>query len=267
MSGAESAIYVGAVVHRRLRPRRHRLAYRHFMLLLDIDQLGALARSLSLFRLGRFGLFSLNPSDYGSGGARGLRDHVEAQLAAAGIVADGGPVRLLTVPRILGYAFNPLSLYFCHRRDGAIAAVLCEVNNTFGQRHSYLLRGSPATPGFIGDRCAKAFYVSPFLDMDLDYGFRIHAPGDDALVAVSVRDDAGVLMTAMFAGKRRDLSDGALLRLFLTMPLAALKVIFGIHFEALRLWLKGIRLRPRPSPPLSPLTLADASPVQSKSGS
>lgn len=267
MTGIESGIYVGDVVHRRLRPRRHRLAYRHFMLLVDIDQIEVLAQTLRLFTTGRFGLFSLSEADYGAGDPRGLRGHVETQLTTAGIAPDGGPIRLLTVPRILGYAFNPLSLYFCHRLDGTLAAVLCEVNNTFGQRHSYLLPGPSSTEGVVRQRCAKAFYVSPFLDMDLEYGFRIHLPGEDALVAVSTSDDAGILMTAMFAGRRRALSDRALLRVFLTMPLATFKVIFGIHFEALRLWLKGVGLRPRPSPPARPLTVTGVSPVQGKSRS
>ncbi|HTO27933.1 MAG TPA: DUF1365 domain-containing protein, partial [Devosia sp.] len=146
-----SGIYTGMVVHKRLRPRRHRLSYRVFSLLLDLDELPAL--SLRWLAVNRPGLLSFREADHGDGGA--LRPWVTARLAGAGIVADG-PVRLLCYPRMLGYVFNPLTVYFCHRQDESLAAVIYEVHNTHGERHAYVL---PAGEGTVRQSCAKAFFV------------------------------------------------------------------------------------------------------------
>ncbi|HET6970048.1 MAG TPA: DUF1365 family protein, partial [Phenylobacterium sp.] len=133
-----SGLYPGVVTHARTRPRRHALRYRIFMLLLDLDELEAADRALRLFSLGRFNLVGFDPRRHGDGSATPLKTQVERQLAAAGI-AHGGPVRILAMPRILGTGFNPLTVYYCHRPDGALSAILYEVNNTFGERHSYLI--------------------------------------------------------------------------------------------------------------------------------
>jgi hypothetical protein len=159
------------------------------------------------------------------------------------------------MPRILGYAFNPLSLYFCHGRDEALRAILYEVNNTFGERHSYLLPVEPGGGPPIRQHCAKRFYVSPFMAMDLVYEFVIAPPGETLSVAVVERDSEGVILTATQAQSRVALSDRALARLFFTHPLLTLKVIAGIHFEALRLWAKGLRLQPRPPAPAEAVTV------------
>lgn len=262
MTQAAEGLYAGRVIHHRLRPRAHRLSYRHFMLLVDIDRLDALAGRLKLFAHDRFGLFSLHDRDYGAGAGTALRDHVERQLAQAGLAADGGAIRLLTIPRLLGYAFNPLSVYFCHRRDGTLSALLYEVNNTFGQRHSYLIPVEAAADGIVRQSCDKAFYVSPFLDMDLHYEFRVHAPDETVRIEVGVGDGQGPLLRAVFAGERRALNDRELLRVFLGFPLQTLKVIAGIHVEALRIWLKGVALRPRPAPPAHPVSIRHVTPSQ-----
>jgi DUF1365 family protein len=261
------ALYAGSVVHQRLRPARHRLRYRVFSLLVDLDELPALARRLRLFSLDRFNLFSLHQRDYGDLASRpagdGLRGHVDRQLRAAGLPA-GGRVLLLTMPRILGYAFNPLSVYFCHGLDGSLQAIVYEVNNTFGERHSYLIAVAPdsADAPRLVQRCAKAFHVSPFLPLDLDYVFRIgppHPERDGLAVGVIVRDRAGVVMSARFDARRRRLDDLALARVFCSHPLLTLKVIAAIHWEALRLVLKGIRVHPAPTPPAAPLTIVETS--------
>ena len=138
-----SGLYPGVVTHTRLKPRRHALRYDIFMLLLDLDELETLDRDLKLFSLGRFNLTGFDPRRHGDGSATPLKAQVEAQLAAAGI-AHGGPVRMLAMPRILGMGFNPLTVYYCHRPDGALSAILYEVNNTFGERHSYLIPADDA---------------------------------------------------------------------------------------------------------------------------
>jgi DUF1365 family protein len=245
------------VTHRRIRPRPHALAYRVFSLLLDLDEIDGLSRRLRLFSRNRFNLFSFHDRDYGAGTATPLRAQVEDHLRAAGLEPDGGPIRLLTLPRILGYVFNPLSVYFCYRRGGLLAAILYEVSNTFGQRHSYLMPAAGDTE--LRQECGKTFYVSPFLDMASTYEFRVVPPGERLAISIAVRDGDGPILTAVLAAGRHELSDATLGRAFAGHPFLTLKVIAGIHWEALQLWLKGVRLRRRPPPPASAVTYTDGS--------
>ena len=243
-----SALYLGSVAHRRLRPRSHRLRYRVFALLIDIDELPILSRSLAFFSVGRFNLFSFFPQDHLFGKKGGLREEVEEILRDSGLGTDGGSIRLLAMPRILGYGFNPLSIFFCYRKDGALHAILYEVHNTFGQRHCYLfpINGNSQTLSHI---CSKQFYVSPFMPMDMAYAFRIRPPDDTFTISISVSDDEGTMLVATQQLTRQPLDDRALIRVFLTHPLLTLKVIAGIHYEALLIWMKGIGLHLRPPPP------------------
>ncbi len=253
---AAPALYVGRVMHLRLRPRRHRLRYRVFSLLIDLDDLAGARPGAGLFGLrllsrNRFNLFGLREADYGDGSGAPLKEQVEAHLRAAGLEPDGGAVTLLTMPRLLGYAFNPLSVYFCHRRDGRLAAILYEVNNTFGQRHAYLAAVDPdAPPGApVRQSADKCFYVSPFMDMALTYGFRVLPPAERLVISIAVRDAEGLLLSAVHEARREPLTDRALLWASVACPLLTLKVIAAIHWEALLIWAKGIGLRPRPAPP------------------
>jgi DUF1365 family protein len=246
-SPTASALYAGTVVHARLRPTKHRLRYRIFTLLLDLDELPHLG--LRWFSHNRFNLFSFHDRDHGDGTPTPLRDQIGAHLRAAGYPDDGGPVRLLSMPRLFGYAFNPLSVYFCHRRDGSLLAVLHEVNNTFGERHCYLLPVEDQGDDVIRQSCQKCFYVSPFMDMAMTYNFRITPPAARVAVAIETSDADGPMLEAVFDGSRQPLTDRTLLRALLAYPLLTLKVVAGIHWEALKLWRKGMRLRPRPQPP------------------
>ncbi|WP_256354581.1 MULTISPECIES: DUF1365 domain-containing protein [unclassified Variovorax] len=255
------SLYVGTVMHQRSRPARHRLRYRVFSLLIDVDELGALAQRLRLFSLNRFNLFSLHERDYGTGDGHGLRAHVERQLVAANL-CPGGPIRLLTMPRILGYAFNPLSVYFCHHPEGGLQAILYEVNNTFGERHSYFVAvdESRRDDRQIRQRCDKQFHVSPFLPMQMAYGFCIeppHADREGLRVEVTVEDAQGVVLTARFDARRRALSDTALALVFFSHPLLTLKVMAAIHWEALRLWFKGVRPHRHPPAPARAVTIVE----------
>ncbi|HZK90276.1 MAG TPA: DUF1365 family protein [Stellaceae bacterium] len=259
MTDDSCALYRGTVMHQRLRPRRHRLRYRVFSLLLDLDGLDGLAARLRLFSRNRFNLFGFHDRDYGDGSAAPLRAQVERHMQAAGLDADGGPIRLLTMPRVLGYAFNPLSAYFCYRRCGTLAAILYEVNNTFGERHGYLMPVAGDSDGGgerpIIQECSKRFYVSPFLDMDMTYLFQIVPPGRRVGIAIHGRDAQGPIIVASLFAERAALTDAGLARAFATYPLLTLKVIAGIHWEALWIWLKGIRLRDRPLPPVPAVTV------------
>jgi hypothetical protein len=231
------------------------MAYRVFGMLLDLDELPALGRTLRLFSHNRFNLFSFLDRDHGAGDGRPLREWVAATLTEAGLHSEIGPIRVLCYPRILGYVFNPLSVYFCHRPDETLVAIICEVNNTFGQRHSYLMPVENSAAGIVRHSCPKAFYVSPFIAMDAEYHFRIRPPAERAVVAIDETDAQGRLLFASFAARRRSLDDQSLAAVFLRYPLMTLKVIAGIHWEALRLWRKGIPLVRRPAPPTHPVTV------------
>ncbi len=249
-----SGLYHGTVVHRRVKPVRHRLVYRVFSLLLDLDELPALGRELRLFGANAPGLLGFRDRDHGPGDGAPLKDWVNGHLAAAGIAA-GGPVRVLCFPRLYGFVFNPLSVWFCHRPDGGLAAVLYEVNNTFGDRHSYLIPAEPGGDGVVRQACDKRMYVSPFMDMETRYHFRIRPPGDRLAVAIHQTDAAGDVLHASLSATREELSDRALALAVLRHPLMTLKVVAGIHWEALRLWRKGLRLRPRAPAPSEPVTV------------
>ena len=250
-----SALYVGSVMHRRMRPTVHRFRYNAFWLLIDLDELPALAARSWLFSHNRFNLFSLHETDQGDGSATTLRVQVERHLAKAGIDLGGGLIQLLCMPRTFGYSFNPISIYFCRRPDGDLAALIYEVHNTFGERHSYVIPVEP-TFGEIRQNCRKVFYVSPFMDMDLAYDFRVTEP--DARLAIGIRASKGgrPVLNACLAGARREFSDAALLRVFCAIPLITVKVTLAIHWEAVRLWLKGLRPRSRPAPPAHGATIA-----------
>ena len=257
MSQGASALYPGLVSHRRTRPRAHALRYRVFMLLLDLDDGTALARGLRLFGFDAPGLMSFQTRDHGDGSDTPLKAQVEQHLAAAGI-AGGGPVRLLCMPRVLGGVFNPISVYFCHRPDGVLSAILYEVNNTFGDRHSYLIPVAADAPrGAVRQNADKVFFVSPFMDMELTYAFKVRPPdGDDGVVvSIEVADAEGPLLSASFAGQRQPLDDRRLLAAWLGHPWMTLGVMGAIHWEALKIWLKGERIRPRPPAPRNPVTL------------
>lgn len=246
-------LYAGVVTHARLRPKRHRLRYRMVQCLFDLDGLPELDRTLKLFGHNRAAVFSFHDKDHGEGSGD-LRGEIDRRLASAGLPTSG-PIQLLCLPRILGYAFNPLSVYFCHAPDGPLAAILYEVSNTFGERHSYLIPVAAGDEAPIRQSCDKTFYVSPFMDMALRYDFTITPPGEAVAVKVAVSDGEGLLLDTVFAGRRRPLTDAALAWSLFAFPLMTLKVVAGIHWEALRLWLKGVRLTPKPSPPPAPVTL------------
>jgi len=262
MTPPRSGLFVGKVWHRRWKPKSHRLDYRVFAALVDLDELPALARSSRVFSHNRLNLFSLMDRDFGPADGSPLKPWVAGHLRAAGLEAADLRVALLCYPRMFGYAFNPLSVYFCRRAsDGTLIATLYEVHNTFGQRHCYLIPADAAADGALRQSCAKNFYVSPFIAMEATYHFRILPPaaapaaGDRLAVVIRQTDPEGRLLDASFIAGRRDWSDAALLSLLASHPLMTLKVIAGIHWEAVKLWRKGIKLVPRPTPPVEPVTI------------
>jgi len=246
----QAAVYCGEVVHERQRPKRHKLRYRVFSMLIDLDRLPALNKRLRLFSHNRFNLFSFHDRDHGPGDGCDLAAHIRSLLASAGLQAFGERILLLSYPRMLGYVFNPLSVYFCLDETGRAGAVAYEVNNTFHERKTYLLAASNNGDGpNLYQTCDKSFHVSPFNTERGTYSFHIQPPEARVAIGVALRDSDGPLLRAHFAGQRENVNDRALMVLALRYPLMTMKVIAGIHFEAFRLWWKGVPLvRRQPAP-------------------
>ncbi|MEQ9813529.1 MAG: DUF1365 domain-containing protein [Azospirillaceae bacterium] len=253
---APGAIYRGRVMHRRLAPLGHRFDYRVFSLFVDVDAIPAIARRCRLLGHNRFNLFSLHDRDHGPRDGSPLRPWLEDVFSRAGYDGPTLGYRLLTFPRILGYVFNPLSIYFAYRPDGGLAGILYEVRNTFGDMHSYLIPVAadrpPGTP--IVQRCDKAFYVSPFMEMDAEYHFRLKEPAERLSILIRQYVDGRETLVACQTGERLALDDRSLARLFVSHPLMTLKVVAAIHWQAWRLWRKGARFRKRTAPPAAPVT-------------
>ncbi len=240
-------LYATRVMHRRRVEPLYRFIYRVFYVLVDIDRLEALAARLRLFSLDRFNLLSLRTRDHGDG--RGLRAWAEAVLREHAIELDGGRIRLLAFPRVLGFAFNPISLWYCEHRDGQLRAVIVEVNNTFGEKHSYVLAsGGAPMPYEVPIEKEKMFHVSPFFDRVGRYRFTLGAPAQRVRVAIHETRAGEPILDTTLAGERSTLTDAAILGQVLRMPWMTVKVVVGIHWEALKLWLRGARFHRKPAP-------------------
>ncbi len=257
MTSAASALYFGEVMHKRLRPFVHAFRYRVFSLYIDLDELDICDRGLRLFSHNRWNLVSFHDRDHGARDGTALRPWIDGHLAAAGIELAGGPVRLLCFPRVLGYVFSPLSIWFCHHADGSLRAILYEVRNTFGGKHGYLIPVAPdqARGGPLVQSADKRFYVSPFIALASRYAFRLAVPGERLAVAIRQEVAEGGQLIARQTGRRRPLSDANLLRALFAYPLMTAKVIGAIHWQALRLWVKGARIEPRPATTADAVTL------------
>jgi DUF1365 family protein len=256
-----ASLYVGRTTHARARPRPHSFTYGLFQILIDVDRVDEAAHSTALLRHGRFGVFSFAERDHGYRDGAPLRAWVEAKLVDAGIPASAARIRVMCFPRVLGFVFNPLSLFFVEDAAGQLEAVIYEVNNTFGQTHAYVI---PALGGACERQEAdKRLYVSPFYRVEGAYRFRLTPPGERFSLGVTKVVDGAPDFTATLQATRRPLTTAALAKLFFSMPFMTLGVVLAIHWQALLLWLKQAPFGARPPGPKRGSSVGRASPSTS----
>jgi DUF1365 family protein len=246
MSRFNSALYRGKVSHSRLAPFSHNFEYRVFYGLFDIDELGRLDKELRLFSLDRFNLFSFQTDKHRPVDGGSLRPWVDSLLAESGIDLEGGSVRLLAFPRVLGHVFDPISVWYCYGPANDLRAVIHEVRNTFGDKHMYIV--PIAASSDMRHQFDKHLHVSPFNPMNQRYEFTVNEPAERIAIGISQSDADGLMFRAGLRLTRLPLTDRNLLRLFFTHPLVTLKAVGAIHWQALLLWMKGARFHNRPQP-------------------
>jgi len=233
-------IYSGHVMHMRLAPKRHQFRYRVFSLMLDIDRLEETASKLRLMRLNRHGLLSIWAKDHGPRDGSPLRPWVDAQMEGAGL-ERAQRVEMLSFPRMLGYGFNPLTVYYAYDHADTLMAVIYEVKNTYGDQVAYTLPAGPQAGGSYRQSHGKEMYVSPLIDMAQTYHFTLNAPDDRLSLRIREAGPEAQTLIATHTGRARQLTDAGLLRAFLSHPLMSFRVIGLIHWHALRLVLKGLK--------------------------
>lgn len=248
-----TCFYRGTVGHSRLKPFRHRFSYRVFSALFDLDTLAEQARKTRLFSHNRWNILSFIDRDHGARDGTAPRAWVEALLRENGQNPEGWKIWLHCFPRLFGYAFNPLSIYFCCDADGVLRFILYDVRNTFGDKHGYLIPVA-TQEGPIRQSCAKGFHVSPFFPIEGRYHFDLLPPGERFVARIRLEIEGKPVFFATQTGTRRSFSDWHILKLIVGHPLMTLKVIGAIHWEALWIWRKGAAFHGRPPPPEQPIT-------------
>ena len=235
-----SYIYNGKVIHKRFKPKEHFFKYNVFSLFIDLSELDQLNDSLNFFSLNRFNLISFYEKDHGDRDGSSLMEWVKNNLSINKISTDNIRVKLLCYPRILGYVFNPLSIFFVYDKNENLISILYEVKNTFGEQHTYVFKVESDNK-LIQNNCSKKFHVSPFIEMDCNYFFRILYPGEKLSVIIDQYDQEGKILFASQDGERCNLTNKNLIKSYLKHPLMTFKIISAIHFEAFKLWIKGIK--------------------------
>jgi len=237
-----SCIYNGEVTHTRFKPVRHFLKYKTFSLLIDLDEINLLDKSIGIFSYNKFNIFSFFDKDHGDRDGGNLKDWVISNLKKFQINENITNIKILCYPRILGYVFNPLSIFYCYEKD-KLVAIFYEVKNTFNEQHTYIFKIKNNEE--IIQKCRKKFYVSPFMDMETFYNFKLLNPNDKLSVFIKQTDADGTILTATQTGDKKEFSFKQLAINFLKYPLMTIKIISSIHYEALLLWKKGAIYRKR----------------------
>ena len=236
-----SCIYIGSVIHKRFKPKKHFFKYSVFSLFLDLDEINELDQQIPFFSYNKFNILSFFDKDHGYRDGSSIKDWLIHVLQKKNISTINIKIKILCYPRIFGYVFNPLSIFFIYDADSNPIAILYEVKNTFGEQHTYVFKIDIKNKQILNN-CKKKFYVSPFMDLESKYFFKVLIPNERLSVIIDQRDKQGKLLFASQDGERVKLSSKNLLISYLKHPLMTLKIISAIHYEALKLWIKGIKL-------------------------
>ena len=241
MSSFSSCIYSGNVIHKRFKPKKHFFSYKVFSLLIDLSEIDDIEKKINFFSYNSFNILSFYNTDHGPRDGSSLNKWVKKNLRKAKINTQDIKIKLLCYPRFFGYVFNPLSIFYCYNKNSKLKAILYEVKNTFGEQHTYLFRCKTKSK-IIFHKCNKKFYVSPFIKMKTYYNFKLSDPKKKIDIIIRQNDIDGPLLFARQIGKKVRLNGKNLLYQFLKHPFMAFKIIMAIHYEAFRLWVKGVKL-------------------------
>tara|TARA_B100001250_G_scaffold39113_1_gene31131 strand:+ start:1158 stop:1919 length:762 start_codon:yes stop_codon:yes gene_type:complete len=235
-----SKIYEGSVIHKRFRPKKHYFKYSVFSLLIDLNEIDHIESQIKFFSYNKFNIISFFDKDHGPRDGSSIRKWVLKNLNNIGINEEKIQIKLLCYPRIFGYVFNPLSIFFIYNQNSQLKSILYEVKNTFGEQHTYIFKTN--SEGTIINSCNKKFHVSPFIEMECTYYFRVLNPSNKMSVIIDQSDANGKLLYASQDGTSKELNNKNLLISFISHPLMTFKIIAAIHYEAFKLWLKGIKI-------------------------
>ena len=236
----DSSIYIGNVIHKRFKPKIHFFKYKVFSILLDISEIDILDKSLKIFSYNKFNIVSFYDADHGPRDGTSIKEWVIKNLNDNRINTENIKIKLLCYPRIFGYVFNPLSVFFIYNKNSELISILYEVKNTFGEQHTYVFK-TKENENYIKHTCKKKFHVSPFIEMDCTYFFKILKPSEKISVIIDQYDEEGKLLYASQDGDRIELNNKNLVLSYLRHPFMTFKIIVAIHFEAFQLWTKGIK--------------------------
>ena len=235
-----SAIYNGQVIHKRFKPKVHYFRYNVFSLLIDLSELETIDKKISFFSFNKFNLISFYEKDHGERDGSSLINWVNKNLEKNNIPTQDIKIKILCYPRIFGFVFNPLSVFYVYNLQNKLISILYEVKNTFGEQHTYIFKITK-DENLVQNKCAKKFHVSPFIEMDCNYFFRLLKPGDKISVIIDQYDKEDKILFASQDGIRTEFNSKELIKSYLKHPLMTFKIIIAIHYEAFKLWLKGIK--------------------------
>ena len=235
-----SNIYIGKVVHKRFKPKEHFFKYNVFSLLIDLDELEIINNEIRIFSYNKFNLISFFDKDHGPRDGSPVKEWVLKNLETINIFNKNVKIKLLCFPRIFGYVFNPLSIFYIYDDELKLISILYEVKNTFGEQHAYVFKTTDEK--VVQNNCKKKFHVSPFIEMDCEYFFKILKPDNKLSVVIDQYDKEGKIFFASQDGEAIEFNAKNLINSFFSHPLMSFKIILAIHFEAFRLWIKGVKL-------------------------
>ena len=235
-----SFIYTGDVVHKRFKPKIHFFKYKVFSLLIDLSEIHLLDKELKIFSYNKFNIISFYDKDHGARDGSSVESWVKDNLKKNNIDTNDIQIKLLCYPRIFGYVFNPLSVFYIYDKNSNLISILYEVKNTFGEQHTYIFKTN-INNNLVQHMCKKKFHVSPFIEMDCVYFFRLLKPGNKISVIIDQNDNEGKILYASQDGVKSEINNSNMIKSYLKHPLMTFKIILAIHFEAFKLWGKGIK--------------------------